>query len=475
MFPFFPADIPGFSPVFTAHMEGQVGPSWKNFIDQNTIGFEKIWNGGNCLLRSCSIGNIFSKNYGKFNFPSFKPLVTQWSGQSRCSVADLCDFSFWSFCSFFMHWLSCQWHELLVRTFLDDKGFTPCSATPAQTSQQIRNSVHEWVSWNYAWGLDFGTKLSTGYILPKLRPIINYSTSRKLGQAIGIALLEILNIVYSDLLNLQDVHSVRENKFACCFKLLHLMNALLNSINLTLRVSTIKWNMIEFLKLLILQFTVSVTCSKYLWTFLCRHKITSWNAHYVFFRVAGEPRASSSGNSKCLIVGIWSNFNFRTHFSTSGPKFSCTSWCAYGFTMGPYFMFCCCINERVQLFQVYPMLLSQPYFAHRYVDNRALILPADCMHQRQIQLCWKLDFYQKIPILLEKVAGNQLLWFCIDTYRRTITFCQPWTQILRSCCGSGTARNIKSGFTARIRLILHSVWSPSARDAQIQDLVGLTY
>ena len=41
MFPFFPADIPGFSLVFTAHMEGQVGPSWKNFIDQNTIGFEK--------------------------------------------------------------------------------------------------------------------------------------------------------------------------------------------------------------------------------------------------------------------------------------------------------------------------------------------------------------------------------------------------------------------------------------------------
>ena len=46
----------------------------------------------------------------------------------------------------------------------------------------------------------------------KARPIINYSTSwpRKLGQAIGIAWLEILNIVYSDLLKFQDVHAVLE-------------------------------------------------------------------------------------------------------------------------------------------------------------------------------------------------------------------------------------------------------------------------
>ena len=130
--------------------------------------------------------------------------------------------------------------------------------------------------------------------------------------------------------------------------------------------------------------------------------------------------------------------------------------------------------REYNFFQVYPMLLSQPYFAHRYVDNRALILPANCMHQRQIQLFWKLDFYTA-PILLEKVTGNQLLGFCIDTDQRTITFCQPWTQILRSCRGSGASRNIKSGITARVRLILHNVWPSHVRDAQIQDFVGLTF
>ena len=118
-----------------------------------------------------------------------------------------------------MHSLSFQWHELLIKTCLDDKVFTPCKATPVQTVQQIRDSVPEWILRHYAWGLDFSAKLSTGYILPKpsrmfkkARPIINYSTSwpRKLGQAIGTALLEILNVVYSDLLKLQDVHAVLE-------------------------------------------------------------------------------------------------------------------------------------------------------------------------------------------------------------------------------------------------------------------------
>ena len=96
------------------------------------------------------------------------------------------------------------------------------------------------------------------------------------------------------------------------------------------------------------------------------------------------------------------------------------------------------------------------------------------MHQRQIQLFWKLDFYTA-PILLEKVTGNQLSGFCIDTDQRTITFCQPWTQILRSCRGSGASRNIKSGITARVRLILHNVWPSHVRDAQIQDFVGLAF
>ena len=36
----FAADIPGISSAFAAHMEDQVSPSWKNFMDQNSSSFD---------------------------------------------------------------------------------------------------------------------------------------------------------------------------------------------------------------------------------------------------------------------------------------------------------------------------------------------------------------------------------------------------------------------------------------------------
>ena len=95
------------------------------------------------------------------------------------------------------------------------------------------------------------------------------------------------------------------NKFVWCFKSLLLMNGHLKSINLTSLASTIKWNMIEFFKLLISQFIVSLLCSEYLWNHLYRHTIISWNAYYAFFRVIGGLRASSFENLNWLIFGIW--------------------------------------------------------------------------------------------------------------------------------------------------------------------------
>ena len=41
----------------------------------------------------------------------------------------------------------CQWHELLIRTFLDNNVFTPCNATPVQTVQQIRQ-FSTWVAFS---------------------------------------------------------------------------------------------------------------------------------------------------------------------------------------------------------------------------------------------------------------------------------------------------------------------------------------
>ena len=62
---------------------------------------------------------------------------------------------------------SCQWNDSLIRIYSDTTVVIPRHATPVLTLQQIRNSVHEWISRSYAWGLDLSSKLSLGYILPQ--------------------------------------------------------------------------------------------------------------------------------------------------------------------------------------------------------------------------------------------------------------------------------------------------------------------
>ena len=110
-----------------------------------------------------------------------------------------------------------QWHQLVCRTFLDHNVFTLCRTSPVQTLHHIQNSVPEWLAHPYSRGLDFNARLSQGYILPKpgrhflkARPIVNYSSAwpRRLGQGLGIALLEIPQVVYHELLKYKDVDDV---------------------------------------------------------------------------------------------------------------------------------------------------------------------------------------------------------------------------------------------------------------------------
>ena len=155
-------------------------------------------------------------------------------------------------------------------------------------------------------GLGFQCETQHG-LFKKARPIINYSTSwpRKLGQAIGIALLEILNIVFSDLLKFQDVHAVLEQ--------IRLMFQVIATDERTFEIHQSDivgfYNQVEHDRILqavwISQFIVSLLCSEYLWNHLYRHTIISWNAHYAFFRVIGGLRASSFENLNWLIFGIW--------------------------------------------------------------------------------------------------------------------------------------------------------------------------
>ena len=209
----------------------------------------------------------------------------------------------------------------------------------------------------------------------KARPIINHSTSwpRKLGQAIGIAFLEILNIVYSDLLKLQEVHAVLEQ-----------IRLLFQVIASDERIFEIHQSDIIWRGFLQPSGTWSDSSScwfrdlSFLWSAASIFGIfytdthSQVGTHTTYF--SGSLAISEQAVSRIQTVsysGFGKVFTSELILPRRDPSFSSTSWCVYGLTMGAYFMFCCCINERVQLFQVYPMLLSQPYFAHRYVDNRA--------------------------------------------------------------------------------------------------------
>ena len=480
----FAADISGICSVYTAHMEDQVSPSWNKFMDQNASNFGKFlerWKLPSSLMQYWQhfLQELW-ENYASHHSKHWSHTeVTQAAFHLRPFVTSPADHFPHSLC---IH-CPCQWHDLLIRTFLDANVFTPCKATPVQTVQQIRNSVPEWILRHYAWGLDFSAKLSTGYILPKpsrmfkkARPIINYSTSwpRKLGQAIGIALLEILNTVYYDLLKLQDVHAALE-QIRVLFQFIAT-----DERTFELHQSDIAgfYNQVEHDRILqAVDFAIHRFCalqSVSLESSIQTHNHKSERTLRLF---RGHWRSQSKQFREFKLAHIRDLVKFLLHnsfFHVGTQVFRQHRGASMGSQWAPILCSAVALMREYNFFQVYPMLLSQPYFAHRYVDNRVLILPANCMHQRQIQLFWKLDFYTA-PILLETVTGNQLFGFCIDTDQRTITFCQPWTQILRSCRGSGASRNIKSGITARFRLILHNVWPSHVRDAQIQDFVGLTF
>ena len=111
----------------------------------------------------------------------------------------------------------CQWHQLLCRAFLDDNVFTLRRTSPVQTLHHIQNSVPDWLAHSYSWGLDFHACLNQEYKLLKpsghflkARPIVNYNSARprKLGQPLGIAFLDILQIVYQELFRRKDVQDV---------------------------------------------------------------------------------------------------------------------------------------------------------------------------------------------------------------------------------------------------------------------------
>ena len=271
---------------------------------------------------------------GKFYIPSFQPVVTQWNGQGRCSVADFCviillilyaviDLVNGMSCWFGHFWMTKyslpvvplqhrHYNRFAIQylsRFLDITG-------GAWTS--VRNSVRV----TFCQSLVARSK--------RLDPL---SSIAHRGHGSWAMLLVSRCWKYSTLCILIfwnfRMYMPYWNKFAYCSKSLHLMNVSLKSINLTSRVSITKWNTIGFFKLLILRFRISAICSKYLWNLLYRHTITSWTTHYVISGSLAIPEQAASRIQIVSYSGFGKFFTSELILPRRDPSFSSTSWCVY--------------------------------------------------------------------------------------------------------------------------------------------------
>ena len=142
-----------------------------------------------------------------------------------------------------------------------------------------------------------------------------------------------------------------------------------------------------------------------------------------------------------------------TFLSRGHPSFPSTSGRFYGITVVPNSVFGSCPHAWSNiLLYIFSQAVSQPHVAHRYVDNRLLLIPRQHLQSGAIATFWNLAFYSA-PMLLETVQGYEVLGFNIGPHQSTITFVQP----LRSVQISGTSQAIRSGVVARSRLILTHV------------------
>ena len=375
----------------------------------------------------------------------------------------------------------CQWHDLVCRTFLDPHVFTACTSNPVQTLYQIQESVPDWISRDYAWGLDFSSALSSGYILPKpsrnyekARPIINYSRAwpRKLGQALGIALLEILQIVYADLLQLKDVQAV----VMAIRRFFDLGQS--DDITFELYQTDIAgfYNQVEHNRILTaVQFAVHLFCDLQPVSLDSSVQTHTNKMERTLRLFRGHWRSQSKQYRSIKLCDISPLVEFllqNSFFHVGTQVFRQHRGASMGSQWAPILCSAVALMREYTFHSVFSQMISQPHFAHRYVDNRIMVLPANYVTRNPVRLFWRLGFYTA-PILLEEVSGLEVLGFTIDPHQQSVTFIQPWNKTMRSVNSSGPSRALKAGILARLRLILNNVWPVTARYAQIQDFIGL--
>lgn len=374
-----------------------------------------------------------------------------------------------------------QWLFLVSKTFLDQNVFRHCQTCPLPLLQIIQQNVPEWIWNSYRWGLHFKAALSTAYILPKptrafqkARPIVDYSHSwcKPLGNALASALYEILQVVYSSLLEHQDIRSV----LAATAQLFDQQDYTFGDLYLKQEDIAGFYNQVDHDRMIqAVSFAVHRFCelqSQTLESVLNVHQDSTERQLRTFrgyWRSRGKKyRLIQLGHIAPLSHYLLSN----SFFSVGCIVFQQHRGASMGSQWAPIFCSAVALMREWTFHHHFRVFCTNMGFHHRYVDNRILLHTHLDTLESGHDLFWKLDFYTN-PILLEAVPGTEALGYHIDTHQQTITLQLPWNKALRTTRGHSVTQTILSGLLARIRLILTNTYPPSLRLSQIQDLLGL--
>ena len=205
--------------IFHEHMAEEIAPSWTSFLHHNTYQFEQWlirWKLPHSLIQ-------YWQDFLRTLWDEFKKTPQGQSQRHKRNLQQKLSSFVVSPSDHFPHSLTLhcpvQWKMLMKRTFLDPTVFTQCSVLPVPLLRTIQQELPSWILEQYKWGFRFTSCLSTAYILPKpsrdfqkARPIVDYSNAwcRTLGSSLATALHEILQVVYSDLLQITDIRSAQQ-------------------------------------------------------------------------------------------------------------------------------------------------------------------------------------------------------------------------------------------------------------------------
>ena len=471
-----------------AHLQDSIWPTWRNFFSHNSLQFS-AW------LQHWKLPCRLIHYWNQFLHERWKQHV------ASVDTADRCFWAFHEICKFqnltdgwirgpadhFPHCLAIvcpsHYHWLLHRTFLDVEVFRQLYEGPMTILSRLPQFVPRQLVRQYSWGWAMQGQLPYAYLLPKpsrgwdkARPIVSYRKAwcSKIGQAISILLLVILETVFPKEVNTQRVDVILRSIWR-----IFCQNHVESEILLDQQDLAGFYNHVEHCRILMsVQFLICRYASLQDVSLDSDFSVTVQHAERIQRLFKGKWRRFGSTHRVVRlgdVVPIVDTLLRLSFFSIGRFVFQQTCGASMGSQWAPV------LYSAVAVFREWTFTQAlvnsgtwvQHSFLTRYVDNRIMVLvnttPSSTDHDI---LRW--PYFYGRPLVLETVIDDIALGFRIDTRQRSITLKLPTIpQLIRSHRSAGAEGAILSGFRARMLLVCRFVRPRRLIPYQAQDLAAM--